>query len=77
MLGSGANYDYSSPDWFLMPRLQHEILTKWKNGHFYDDFDDQPEKPITRLEDIPLEHQGEALTRDGRPRPSSARGPPG
>ena len=63
MLGSGANYDYSSADWFQMPRLQHEILTKWKNGEFYDDFSEREEMTITRLEDIALEHQGESLTR--------------
>lgn len=62
MLGSGANYDFSSADWFLMPRLQYEILTKWKNGEFFDDYCDRPEVSIARLEDIPLEHQGDALT---------------
>lgn len=63
MLGSGANYDFSSADWFQMPRLQLEILTKWKNGEFYDDFGDRGEAPVTRLEDVAIEHQGEALTR--------------
>ena len=63
MLGSGANYDYSSADWLLMPKLQHEALTKWKNGEFVDDYSTPPEHPVTRLEDLPLEQQGDALTR--------------
>ncbi len=46
-----------------MPKLQHEALTKWRDGEFVDDFSVPPEDPVTRIEDLPLEHQGEALTR--------------
>ena len=62
MLGSGANYDQSPAHWFLMPKLQYQILEKWLNGEFYDDLDD-PEAGVTDISEAPLEHQPEALTR--------------
>ena len=62
MLGSGANYDQSPAHWFSMPKLQYQILEKWRHGEFYDDLDD-PEANITTIEEAPLEHQPEALSR--------------
>lgn len=62
MLGSGANYDFSPAHWFLMPRLQYEILTKWAKGEFVDDLD-RREASITDLDQIAIENRGDALTR--------------
>ena len=61
MLGSGANYDQSPASWYLMPKLQYQILQKWARGEFYNDLND-PEAEVTRFDDVPLEHQPDALT---------------
>lgn len=62
MLGSGANYDPSPAHWLIMPKLQHEILKKWRDGKFVDDLD-RPEANIRSIEEVALEHRPASLTR--------------
>ncbi|MEO0510054.1 MAG: CTQ-dependent glycine oxidase GoxA [Verrucomicrobiota bacterium] len=62
MLGSGANYDFSPAHWFLMPKLQYDVLTKWAKGEFENDLE-REESKIRSLDEVALEHQPDALTR--------------
>ena len=64
MLGSGVNYPYSPAHWFVMPKLQYDILKQWADGNFVNDFDQQTTVDQTRsFEDVPLAQQPHALTR--------------
>lgn len=62
MMGSGANYDSSPASWFIMPKLQYDILEKWAKGEFINDLN-RKESKIRSIEDVPLEHQPDTLTR--------------
>lgn len=63
MLGDGVNYDFSPVHWFLMPKLQYEMLMQWAEGHFVDDFDEPEIDNIRSLDDVILGLQPDALTR--------------
>ena len=64
MLGSGVNYPYSPAHWFVMPKLQYDILKLWAEGNFINDFDEETTADRTEVfEDLPLAQQPHALTR--------------
>jgi len=62
MLGSGADYAHSPAHWFLLTKLQYDTLKKWSAGEFVNDLD-RKESQIRTLDETPLEHQPDALTR--------------
>lgn len=62
MLGDGINYSGSPLRWFRIPKRQYGVLQAWAAGQFVNDLGaGGPE--VTRLEQIPLSEQPEALTR--------------
>lgn len=63
MLGDGVNYNGSSSFWFNIPHAQYEILRNWMEGNFVSDLDLSAPETVTKLEQIPLSEQPEALTR--------------
>ncbi|QRN96829.1 CTQ-dependent glycine oxidase GoxA [Archangium violaceum] len=63
MLGDGINYNNSPVRWFRIPKQQYALLQKWAEGQFVNDFNPNPKKEITRLNQVSLPEQPEALTR--------------
>ncbi|HZH17586.1 MAG TPA: CTQ-dependent glycine oxidase GoxA [Archangium sp.] len=63
MLGDGINYDNSPVRWFRIPKQQYAILQQWAEGQFVNDFNANPGNEITRLDQVFLAEQPEALTR--------------
>jgi len=64
MLGSGVDYTFSPAHWFAMPLLQYQILERWCEGDFIDDYTSQPAVDKSgAFDDIPLDQQPHALTR--------------
>lgn len=62
MLGDGINYDGSPLQWFQFPDQQYLFLQDWADGNFVNDLNDAKADAITKLDDIPLAAQPEALT---------------
>jgi hypothetical protein len=63
MLGDGINYDNSPVRWFRIPKRQYALLQQWADGQFVNDFNASPSDEITRLDQVSLAEQPEALTR--------------
>ncbi|MDY7225724.1 CTQ-dependent glycine oxidase GoxA [Hyalangium rubrum] len=63
MLGDGINYNNSPLRWFHIPKQQYALLQCWAAGQFINDFNSNPGNDITRLNQVPLAEQPEALTR--------------
>lgn len=63
MLGDGINYSNSPLRWFRIPKLQYTLLQQWADGQFINDFDVTAGSELTRLDQVPLAEQPEALTR--------------
>jgi hypothetical protein len=64
MLGSGVNYSFSPAHWFTMPQLQFDILERWSQGDFIDDWKlETPADQSGDFSSIPLDQQPMALTR--------------
>lgn len=62
MLGDGINYDGSPLQWFQFPDQQYLFLKYWADGDFVNDLDDAAADAITKVEDMALELQPDALT---------------
>lgn len=63
MLGDGINYSGSPLRWFRIPAQQFEMLRAWRDGAFVDDLGSFDRPEISRLEEVPLQQQPDALTR--------------
>ncbi|WP_191600263.1 CTQ-dependent glycine oxidase GoxA [Marinomonas algicola] len=62
MLGDGINFDGSPLQWFQFTDQQYRFLSYWSEGLFVNDFEDVKADNITRLDDLDLALQPDALT---------------
>jgi hypothetical protein len=64
MLGSGVNFPFSPAHWFVMPKLQYDLLQQWADGDFINDLADETVAESSHsFDDLPLSQQPHALTR--------------
>ncbi len=63
MLGDGINYSDSPVRWFRIPKQQYKLLQRWADGDFENDLNTTGGNEITRLDQVSLAEQPEALAR--------------
>ena len=62
MLGDGINYNGSPLQWFQFPKTQYDRLCQWAEGNFINDLNDQKANAVSKLSDVPVGAQPQALT---------------
>lgn len=64
LLGSGVNYASSPDHWFRMPKYHYELLQRWAEGDYVDDWKGAPAWDMPDcLEALPPEMQTQMLAR--------------